>query len=336
MTERSIGGYKPLFEVRLLHHYWLDEGGNVFDLMQDQVKKNARLQEYDRRTFLSVIPTATTTKALKSLKCIYKDTALGFMVAVQNEKVIPSDALFEFIVTIESSAFFNYTALTLQSQKNHDIYDKKADKTWRYKENVPVFSNLSGASRGTGINKSLFLSKEYAETTADDPVESLVLAGGALLQLTGDQPGADTLQLNAQATNSPVFVNQGDVPTIVPPAGLMNEPIRGILLSEDIPANVFALIRLSAVRVNDSDFSFVDSNGHAKTPHPIFQIRFKNRSTTWQYFNKKTGAIASTEPNPLPLTYFGNAGTKQKPSEGWVKAEKNGTKITRLISEIFV
>ena len=108
------------------------------------------------------------------------------------------------------------------------------------------------------------------------------------------------------------------------------------MLSDDIPDDVFALIRLSAVRANDSDFSFIDGNGRAKTPHPVFQIRFKNRSTLWQYVNKNTRAVISTELNPLPLTHFGNAGTKQKPSEGWVKAEKSGTKITRLVSEIFV
>ena len=52
--------------------------------------------------------------------------------------------------------------------------------------------------------------------------------------------------------------------------------------------------------------------------------------------NKRTGATNSTEANPLPLTYFGTMGTKQKPSEGMVKAEKSGTRITRLISEIYV
>ncbi|MDD5269279.1 MAG: hypothetical protein PHO08_19555 [Methylococcales bacterium] len=336
MTERISIGYKPLFEVRLLHHYWLDEGGTVFDLIQDQVKKDTRLRDYDRRSFLSVMPTGTTTRTLKGLKCIYKDTAFGFIVAVQNEKVIPSDALFEFVVTIESSAFFNYTALTLQSRKIHELYDKTADKTWRYKENVSVLSNLTGASRVTGVNKSLFLSKEYAELTDDDSVESLVISGGALWQLTGDQPGAGSQQLNALATNCPVFVHQGDVPVIVPPADLIDVPKRGIMLSDDIPDDVFALIRLSAVRANDSDFSFIDDNGRAKTPHPIFQIRLKNRSTIWQYLNKKTNTVTSTELNPLPLTHFGNAGTKQKPSEGWVKAEKNGTKITRIVSEIFV
>ena len=336
MAERISNGYKPLFEVRLLHHYWLDEAATVFDLLPDQVKKDARLQAYDRRSFLSVMPTKTTIKGLKSLNCIYKNTALGFVVTSKNNEVIPADALFEFVVTVQNTDFFNYTALTLQTREIHEFYDKTQDKICRYKENVPVLSNLTGAVRGTGINKSLFLSKKYVARTASDLVESLVVSGGALLQLTGDQPGAGSQQLSTQATNLPVFVHQGDVPVIVPPPDLIDVPKNGIMLSNDIPDDVFALIRLTAIRANDSDFSFIDSKGRAKTAHPIFQIRLKNRSTIWQYLNKTTGTVDSTELNPLPLTHFGNAGTKQKPSEGWVKAEKNGTKITRLVSEIFV
>lgn len=336
MAERIINGYKRLFEVRLLHHYWLDEGATVFDLIPDQTKKDTRLLKYDMRSFLAVTPTATAAKALSGFGGVYKNTALGCIVAVPNSAVLPPDAMFEFIVTVQNTAFYNYTALTLRPQKIYELYHQPEDKTYRYKENVSILSNRTGASRGTGLKKALFLSKGIPALAADDQVESLVLSRNALLQLTGDQPGAGTQQCNARATNLPVFVHQGDVPAIVPPTGLVGIPTRGVMLSGDITDNVFALIRLSAMRANDSDFSFIDSSGHAKTTHPVFQIRFKNRSTIWQYFNKSTGAVDSTELNPLPLTHFGNAGTKQKPSEGLVKAVRNGTKITQLVSEIFV
>jgi len=336
MAERIINGYKRLFEVRLLHHYWLDGGATVFDLILDQKRKDARLLQYDMRSFLAVTPTATTARALNGLGCVYKNTALGCIVAAPSSAVLPPDAMFECIVTVQNTAFYNYTALTLRPQKIYELYHRPKDKTYRYKENVPILSNLTGASRGAGLNKVLFLSREIPALAADDQVESLVLSGNTLLQLTSDQPGAGTQQFNALATDLPVFVHQGDVPAIVPPAGLAGVPTRGVMLSGDIADDVFALIRLSAVRADDSDFSFIDSSGHAKTTGPVFQIRFKNRSTIWQYFNKSTGAVDSTELHPLPLTHFENAGTKQKPSGGLVKAMKNGTKITQLVSEIFV
>jgi len=99
---------------------------------------------------------------------------------------------------------------------------------------------------------------------------------------------------------------------------------------------VFTLIRLSAVRADDGDFSLIDGGGQAKPAHPVFQVRFKNRSAIWKYLDKNTSDVKSTEPNPLPLTHFGNAGTKQKPSAGLIKTVRSGTRITQLVSEIFV
>jgi hypothetical protein len=167
-------------------------------------------------------------------------------------------------------------------------------------------------------------------------VESLVLSGGALVQLTGDQPGAGTQQLNLVAANLPVYLHQGDVPAITPPAGLAGAPAQGLELSRAVPDEVFLLVRLTAVRADDDSFSLVDANGQAKLTPPVFEVRFKNRSTFWRYLDRSTGAVLSTETKPLPHTYFGNAGTRPKPSAGLVKAEKSGTRITQLVSEVFV
>jgi hypothetical protein len=335
MAERIINGYRRLFEIRLLHHYWLDEGALVFDLIPDKEKRDIRLLAYDRRSFLAVAPTAKTAETLNRLGCVYKDTALGLIVAVPDSIVVPVEAIFAFMVTVKHPAIFTYTVLTLRPQKIFEIYYQAEDKIYRYKENVPVLSNLTGASRGTGSNKTLFLSKEIPSLTDDDQVESLVLSNGALLQLTGDQPGAGTQQIHSPATDLPVFVHQDDVPQILPPAGLIGAPARGIALTDDIADNVFALIRLSPIRADDGDFSFIDGSGHAKANHPVFQIRFKNRSTFWRYLNRSTGDVMSTETQPLPLTHFGNAGTKQKPSEGLVKPVNSNSKITQLVSEIY-
>lgn len=336
MGEFITNGYKRLLEIRILHHYWLDDGATVFDLISTQEQRDKRLLSYDMRQLLSVSPTALTSKSLRGLKCVYKNTALGCVVAVPQDSVVPVETKFEFAVAVIDPAFYNYTALTLQPQKIYELYHKPEDKTYRFKEHVPVLSNMTGTSRGTGSNKLLFLSSEFPSLATDDRVESLVRSGDALLQLTSDQPGAVTQQLNAHAASMPVYVHQDDVPPVVPPAGLSGAPSRGIMLSDDMPDKVFALIRLSAVRADDGNFSLIDSNGNAKATNPVFQIRFKNRATFWQYFNKNTGAAVFTETAPLPLTHYKNAGTKQKPSQGLVKTVKSNDKITQLVSEIFV
>ncbi|MDF0651239.1 MAG: hypothetical protein P0121_07185 [Nitrospira sp.] len=336
MGERVIRGYQRLFEIRLLHHYWLDEGATLFDLLSDQGTKDARLLTYDARPFLKIAPTGATATALDGFGGFFKETGLGCIVAVPSSAVISADVILEFIVTVQSKDLLNYTALTLRPCRIYDLYHQSEQKTYRYKENVPVLSNLSGASRGTGPTRTFFLSKEIPALAADDQVEALVVSGGALVQLTGDQPGAATQPIGTVATDLPVFVHQGDVPAIVPPAGLVGAPARGILLTDEIPDSVFALVRVTPVRADADEFSFIDAGGHAKVPHPVYHVRFKNRLTTWRYMNKSTRAMISEEATPFPLTWFGNAGTKQKPSGGSVKAEKSGDRITQLVSEIYV
>jgi hypothetical protein len=340
MAERTTSPYQRLFEVRLLHHYWLDEGATVFDGIADQTKRDARLLAYDVRPLLAVKPTRSTEEGLRALGCLFRPTALGFIVAAPAAAVLPADTVFTFVLSIVASQVFDYTALTLRPQKIYELFDPTDHTagrvTYRYKENVSVLSNLTGTTRGTGPNTALYLSREIPPASATDPIEAFVLSGGALLQLTSDNPSATTQQLSAQATNLPVYLNQADAPVIVPPAGVSGAPARGVLLSPDVPDDVFALISLTAVCPGNDTFSFVDAMGAVKPAAPVYQVRFKNRSTIWRYRDMQTGAVATTEANPLPLTYFGNAGTKQKPSRGIVNAEQSGAKITRLISEIYV
>jgi hypothetical protein len=335
MAERNTSVYRRLFEVRLLHHYWLDEGATIFDQIANPEKRDSRLLAYDRRPFLSAVATAATVRGLTAYRCLFRETALGFLVAALDGTVIPSDTVFEFVVSA-SNNLDEYTMLTLRQRKIYELVNTLDGVIHRYKENVPVLSNQTGATRGSGANKALFLSREIPAPDPNDQVESLVLSGTALTQLTSDGPGAATQVLAALAGDYPVFVHQGDAPLITPPMGVVGAPERGVELSADVTDDVFALISLTAVRADDDSFSFVDGAGAAKDPSPVYQVRFKNRSTFWRYLDKRTGVLSSTEAQPLPLTFFGNAGTKQKPSRGHVKADMSGTKITELISEIYI
>ena len=336
MAERTTTSYRRLFEVRLLHHYWLDEGATVFDQISDAAGKTARLLAYDRRPFFDVRPTPATALSLNAARCVYRNTALGLVVGAPVSAVFRANTVLSFVVSVESAQFYGYTSLTLRPQTIYELFKTDDRRTYRFKENVPVLSNLTGATRGTGPTSDLFLSMEIPAPDASDTVESLVRSGAALLQLTSDNPAATTQQLGTQATDLPVFVHQGDIPAIVPPAGVTGAPARGVQLSDDITDDVFAVISLTAVRPDDGAFSFVDGAGAPKADPPVYQVRFKNRSTRWTYLDKTTYAPIAASPNPLPLTFFGNAGTKQKPSTDGVKASMTGTKVTQLISEIYV
>lgn len=74
-------------------------------------------------------------------------------------------------------------------------------------------------------------------------------------------------ELGDKADN-PVYVHQGDVPVITPPPTFSEElkkqvPKRGKQLPEDLPVDIFTLIRLQA-RLDNEQFSLVNKNGQAK------------------------------------------------------------------------
>jgi len=333
MGERIVNGYKRLFEVRMLHHYWLDDGSAPFDSLPDS-RKNQLLLAYDSRSFMSVKPTPSTADKLKAFRAIFNNTAPGFVVAVPQSILIPDNEIFSFVITITDADFYKYTSLTFLNRKIYEIYYKSEDKIYRYKENVPVFSNLTGVSRGVNPARSLFLSREIPAAATTDNVEFLNITGGSLYQLTSSQPGATKVKLNNIAANMPVLVHQNDSPVIVPPVGLSGNPGKGILLSTEIPDSVFGIVNIAVSNPLDADFSCTTA-GFAKDVCPVFQVRFKNRLAVWKYLNKNSGAPISESSTPLPLTSNGNAGVKKKPGELTIKVQYEGNDPTKRIVKVY-
>jgi hypothetical protein len=333
MAERIVNGYKRLFEVRLLHHFWLDDGFALFDSLPEN-RKTKLLLTYDSRSFMSVGPTPATANILKAFGGIFNNTACGFVVAIPKEAMLPDNELFSFVITITDADFYQYTSLTFINRNIYELYYAQEDKIIRFKENVPVFSNLTGVSRGVNPDKLLFLSREVPASTVSDKVEFLNITGNALFQLTSSQPGATKVKLNAVAANMPVFVHQNDSPVIVPPMGLTGTPGRGILLTSEIPDNIFGLVNIATINPLDADFSCT-SAGVAKNVCPVFQVRFKNRLAVWKYLNKNSGAPISESSTPLPFTYNGNAGIKKKPGESAIKVQYEGNDPTKRIEKVY-
>lgn len=102
--ESKLSAYAVLMEIRLIHHYWVDSGGVVFDSLADDRKKQL-LSSYDVRSFLSIAPVPSTKKKFSGFGCRFRDTALGCVVGVPEDREIPSDSVFEFVISIKDAAF---------------------------------------------------------------------------------------------------------------------------------------------------------------------------------------------------------------------------------------
>ena len=268
-------------------------------------------------------------------------TGLGFLVAVPDDAVVALDAAFEFFVTVTAPDYANYTALSLRPQPIVDVTDPAdTDVIHRYKANVPVLSNLTGASQGTGADKRLFLSQRLRQRRQ----RRRRRRGAGHL---GHRPAP----AHRRPARRPVPGARADVrpPGVRPPGRRRHRspprrarPARragGIELAIDTPRAVAAVIRLAPRRADDAAFSFANANGTPRTPTRVFEVHLRNRWTTWRYRKKGDGSVTATEADPLPLTHFGNAGTKQKPSTAAISVERDTSdppKVTRLVSDIYV
>ena len=121
--------YKNLFEIKILHHYFLDKGEEVWDSM-NQEDKDTMEAKYDIRNILEITPTMDCTNVLSSHNCIFKPTSGGILVGIKakSDDVHPDEfkpyiplsenLTFRFLIQLKDLNFLNYTALPISGNKN--------------------------------------------------------------------------------------------------------------------------------------------------------------------------------------------------------------------------
>ncbi|WP_394216228.1 hypothetical protein [Brachybacterium vulturis] len=338
MAEARRSAFTPLVEVRLLHHYWLDDGATVF-ATDGGADRDRRLCIYDVRRLLTIRPTHGTESLLRGLRGVLRVTATGVLIAVPSQAVISADVRFTFTLSPRVADLGAYTAMSLRRRTTVEATEQEGDRlaVRRYRTEVPLLSNLTGTARGAAgePGRRLFLSREYGAGPGER-VEDLVVEDGRLLHLTSDAPGAGTQELGATA-ELPVYVHQGDVPRIVPPPHIDGAPERGVELTPALPADTMAVIDLVARRPDDPEFDLLGADGTARRPPPVFEVHFRNRRTTWQFVGRDDGVEQHVEPHALPLTHHGRAVDRQKPAASSLAVEvdpADSTRIARLVSVI--
>ena len=323
-----------LFELWILHHYWLDDGATLFDALP-QAEQEARLRGYDVRRLLEIRPSAATVRRLAGLDAIWSTTSLGLIVALPEGTVVPDTSVFEFTLRIVDRDLPAYSSYGLSRPTSVDAYDKATRKVLRYRADAALYSNLTGCKRGSGDGLQLFLSREIPARQSTDRVEFIVNDAGALVQLLADPPAPNTVQLGPDVAALPAFATHADVSALTaPPTVIDPVPPSGILLPEGAPGDTHALIRIAAHHPSDEDLGCT-SGGTAKPVSPRFQLRFKNRFTLWRRFERSSPLTAPTDEGPFPLTHRGNPSTGPKPSGHAVKLDRAGTAIQSIVSEIY-
>ena len=114
--------YDILFEIKIIHHYFLNKGDVNYNTMSDVDKANMMLK-YDAREIFEIVPTEECSKILNAHNCIFKPTSSGILVGLRAEsnglqppklkpfKSLADDVIFTFLIKIRDNDFMNYTAL---------------------------------------------------------------------------------------------------------------------------------------------------------------------------------------------------------------------------------
>ncbi|MBI1227574.1 MAG: hypothetical protein GC192_20240 [Bacteroidetes bacterium] len=305
-----ISKFPVLFQVKVLHHFFLDVGSTLFDNLPalDKVKI---LADFDLRAILQIEPTKSTQQILDGRNLLFKPHGLGFAVLCQadgngvvdaGKKPIIGEKL-RFGVKIVDPYFRQYTASFLVNQQVRIEKSTDGRSPDRFFKNVFLLKNdVSGQSN------SLSATPPNYDSTLEYAPESIVQHD---VNLDGNPPFFIAQRLvatNAPPTNG-ANLDWLQLAQIAPQNAnlkyVSQTDFTEVELENDIPPDCVALIEIEA-NAGPGAFHLYDSNDDLNSPS--FEVRFKNRLTWWRHSLAPwvAGALTSiTQQEIRPLTFRG-------------------------------
>lgn len=204
--------YSVLFEVKVLHHYFLNKGMVNFEKMSEEDKAEVMLK-YDVREFLDITPTSECRKNLDRHHCIFKQTASGIIVGLKAELIsqnpkkykpfvlFDDDLTFTFLINMRDAGLLNYTGLPLTGNSGQVyLFHNRKSTLSRF------FPSLHSAPSGykAGV--------EYlpGDMLCDDPSNPTKLFTAAL-KTTDDPSGSSDWLVENTSDGLPMsYINVGD------------------------------------------------------------------------------------------------------------------------------
>ncbi|WP_418604231.1 hypothetical protein [Hwangdonia sp.] len=199
--------YKPLFEVELLHDYFLNDGTTAFSTLSDADKKK-RLKLIDISEFIEIVPSQGTLDKMAGHKIVFKKHKSGLSAycklvnASQNTPFIPipSDFKLTFIIRVADSFFGNYTELTVGGT------------------NIFFFGNTKPSTEGAGFE---YIAKNTDSTHVTDAYQLSAAGTTALLEKLKDQNkigvfGIIELTMTGDNSDLSILTTLGDLRSQLP------------------------------------------------------------------------------------------------------------------------
>ncbi len=312
--------YRSLFNVEILHHYFLDEGEWSYgfspaDVVETAAEKEAKealdenLLKFRLSNFMDVQPTKRTHQILRNFRSKFIRSNTGIQVVTAsdgNNPFIPfsSDLTFDFIIRITDPFFENYTNITIDRSE-------------------PLF-----LSNQTPLSST----KETAV-----PVRFCPLSEFATDLTNGTVPTLPMVKMN-------IDIDDIESRELLGAFAIL----RIHLVGEGNEINLTDIDKVGAA-VDPNPNGATEFNGTL----PEINLMFENRSTTWKYHRSKDSVQVHSSVGELPLTKHGyvsvSDGTNEYPNpsvkmiydgEDLKYVDKIGTPIvediTKKYSRVFI
>ncbi|WP_299248449.1 hypothetical protein [uncultured Aquimarina sp.] len=280
--------YKTLFEIELLHSYFLDDGLSLFISMNDDDKKE-QLKKYNFLDYINIIPSYATQGILKNHKLVLRKGLKGFRilgsVVEENDKFklhrfLENDLKLTFLVYIKDYLFDNYTELTKTDNRLYYFSNiKPATETDPY-------SYIPLSSSSDLITDDFLLTEESTRQLWFDLEQDNIRA-----EIT------KRLDLVAELKNDDLITDEGKQ---ILDQSIQKEHGRGLL----------GIIELRMIGDNTMDVIEIDSTdpndikSFLLNPTPAYKLHFENRKTIWKYIKKSDENELETS-SVKPLTRNG-------------------------------
>lgn len=162
--------YVPLFEVQILHRFFLNKGSDDYFAMT-QIDREKQLAGYSVSNFLEIFPTARSRIKLAGHRMAFTTSGTGFSVWIQVDEAnytepmveLAEDLELSFLLKLLNHTFYNYTDLPFSSAGKLFFFGNMRPSS----ESVSFpLIELGGSQSATG--DSFVLSEKDRETALEE------------------------------------------------------------------------------------------------------------------------------------------------------------------------
>ncbi|RZS92517.1 hypothetical protein [Aquimarina brevivitae] len=281
--------YKTLFNVHVLHSYFLNNGEEMFSSMPGDEQKKL-LATYNYQEFLNILPTPACKESLRNHGLVYRQQNDRILVLAKVEEQgddyktvirLPEDLQLNFYIYKKDYLFDNYTFL--KSRENRFFYftnAKPAAESNPYAY-IPAFTDTDLISEDFLLTEAVTRQVWY-----DIQINNQNTTTGSEVQLMLELGPSDITTPAGQ-----LIINQSI-------EGAKSKGLLGVLSLKMIGDNAIDLITVDDTDPQDIKSLVID-------PVPSFKLHFDNQKTIWKFINKAAAEELETSSlKPLTLKGF--------------------------------